>query len=243
MVRNDNILCFDIGNTRIKALLNGKYHYFKSSDFARIDEFVDSLTVDDKAVLSSVNLQSEKYLRSVLTNKGIKSVDAKLLIDRTMDFDFSLVPQMGSDRRLGLIGGTLLAEPPLAVVDCGTAVTVNLISVGNIIEGGAIFPGFHTQARALNEFTSLLPLVPIEYEGNPIGRTTIQAIQSGLFHSVAGGVGSLVSDYFAIYPNMSIVLTGGYSEMLLQSLEKYKLIHEKNLILLAIHSLASKFFL
>ena len=41
----------------------------------------------------------------------------------------------------------------------GTAITVDLVSADGAFLGGAILPGIAMSARALHEFTDLLPLV------------------------------------------------------------------------------------
>ena len=45
------------------------------------------------------------------------------------------------------------------IVDVGSAITVDLVSADGAFLGGAILPGIAMSARALHEFTDLLPLV------------------------------------------------------------------------------------
>ena len=47
------------------------------------------------------------------------------------------------------------------IVDVGTAITVDLVSADGAFLGGAILPGIQMSARALHEFTDLLPLVDV----------------------------------------------------------------------------------
>ena len=53
------------------------------------------------------------------------------------------------------------AGRPAVIVDVGTAITVDLVSADGAFLGGAILPGIQMSARALHEFTDLLPLVDV----------------------------------------------------------------------------------
>ena len=74
-------------------------------------------------------------------------------------------------------------------------------------------PGIATSARAMHEFTDLLPLVEmwkLDEPPAPLGKDTIGAMQSGLFWGAVGGVRELIdrlSGAFATRP--TIVLSGG----------------------------------
>jgi type III pantothenate kinase len=98
-------------------------------------------------------------------------------------------------------------------VDLGTAITVDLISAEGDFQGGAILPGISMSARALHEFTDLLPLIDMASlaEAPPaVGRSTIDAMQSGLFWGAIGGIRELID---RMTPSHSqppqIFLTGG----------------------------------
>jgi type III pantothenate kinase len=71
---------------------------------------------------------------------------------------------VGVDRLLDAVAANRLRPPgrPAVVVDVGTAITVDLVSSDGVFSGGAILPGIAMSARALHEFTDLLPLVELE---------------------------------------------------------------------------------
>ncbi len=81
------------------------------------------------------------------------------------------------------------------VIDAGTAITVDLVSADGIFQGGAILPGFRTSAQALALAAEALPRIePIGLSQTvpPIGKSTLQAIQSGLTWGCIGAVKELV---------------------------------------------------
>jgi len=107
------------------------------------------------------------------------------------------------------------------VVDVGTAITVDLVSADGAFYGGAILPGIAMSARALNEFTDLLPLVEtsdLTQPPAPLGTSTESAMQSGLFWGAVGSVRELVermtkagsAENGAAEPD--VFLTGGASQ-------------------------------
>ena len=80
------------------------------------------------------------------------------------------------------------------VVDAGSAITVDFVSADGVFLGGAILPGLEMSARALHEFTDLLPLVPpskMDEPPSPLGVSTVTAIRSGLYWGAIGAVREL----------------------------------------------------
>ena len=81
--------------------------------------------------------------------------------------------------------------------------------------GGAIVPGLRLMAKALHDYTALLPLVELSMaEGGatpPLpGTTTTSAIEAGIFWAVGGGVEAILREYRRTYgPSVEMFLTGG----------------------------------
>jgi type III pantothenate kinase len=105
---------------------------------------------------------------------------------------------VGIDRLLAAVGVNALREPPrpAVIVDLGTAVTVDLISAEGAFQGGAILPGISMSARALHEFTDLLPLIEMaELHEAPteVGKDTVAAMRSGLFWGTIGAARELIA--------------------------------------------------
>jgi type III pantothenate kinase len=102
------------------------------------------------------------------------------------------------------------------VVDCGTAVTVDMVSADGRFLGGAILPGPALMARALAEGTSKLPavaaLVGGELPAMP-GRSTQAAIAAGIGHGIRGAVARLVAEARTASGDAPVtILTGGWAD-------------------------------
>lgn len=86
-----------------------------------------------------------------------------------------------------------LAHRPAIVIDAGSAVTVDAVSADGRFLGGAILPGLRMASAALSTGTALLPLVGTSHDELPevIGRSTQQAIRSGVLWGTVGAVREL----------------------------------------------------
>ena len=120
---------------------------------------------------------------------------------------------VGVDRLADAVAANRLRAPGRAavVVDVGSAITVDMISPDGAFLGGAILPGIAMSARAMHEFTDLLPLVDMtELESPPpaLGTATVPAMQSGLFWGTVGAIGRLTEE-LAGHREPQIFLTGG----------------------------------
>ena len=139
----------------------------------------------------------------------------------TIDVDFP--DKVGIDRLLGAIAVNVIRKPqqPAVIISSGTATTVDYVNEQGHFCGGAILPGFDLCAKALNQYTALLPLIEIdlvlEAGGTPdeIGRNTHAAITSGLYWGHVGAVKDLLHRHTQIAPSESLVLlTGGAAPLL-----------------------------
>ena len=81
---------------------------------------------------------------------------------------------------------------PLIVVDFGTATTLDAISAKGEYLGGAICPGVQISADALFQRAARLPRIDVRKPARVVGRTTVGAMESGLFYGYVGMVEGLV---------------------------------------------------
>jgi len=112
--------------------------------------------------------------------------------------------RVGLDRLLNAVAADNVRRPAeeAIIVDCGTATTVDLVSSSGVFCGGAILPGFTLCARALNQYTEVLPLIsmnelfdlpPSEDCHTALGTNTQAAIMSGVFWGQVGAVRELIN--------------------------------------------------
>lgn len=81
---------------------------------------------------------------------------------------------------------------PLIVCDFGTATTLDAVSAAGEYLGGAICPGVNISADALFQRAARLPRIDVRKPAQVVGRTTVGAMESGLFYGYVGMVEGLV---------------------------------------------------
>jgi type III pantothenate kinase len=155
----------------------------------------------------------------------------KVLEDRTrlgIRIDVEAPQRVGWDRLLNAIAAQQIRDPRQAavIVDSGTAVTVDFLDPSGAFRGGAILPGIGMSARALNQYTALLPLIPAPDVTAtipaPIGRNTIPAMRSGLYWGHVGAVRELVTRMVAEAPGAMVIVTGGAGDAVIPHLNSVR---------------------
>jgi type III pantothenate kinase len=154
------------------------------------------------AVVAGSNPRAvERVLEQWATAKIPAPIVVKDYSSISLSIDVESPEKVGLDRLLNAVAANRLRPPmsPAIVIDSGTATTVNSISVDGVFQGGAILPGLEMSAKALNHYTAVLPLLPVQQlggeDGNlPVmpGRNTREAIRNGLFWGQVGAIRELV---------------------------------------------------
>src|SRR5208282_2226850 len=104
------------------------------------------------------------------------------------------------------------------VVDYGTGTTFDVVNKAGDYFGGAILPGLGISVRALHEFTAKIPLVKFEKVNFAIGRTTEEAVRSGVYHGAIGTTKELLlSIRKELGAKAPAIATGGFCEVFRQT--------------------------
>lgn len=107
------------------------------------------------------------------------------------------------------------AARPVIVVDFGTATTFDVITARGEYLGGVICPGIQISADALFQRAARLPRVDVRQPKTVVGRTTIAAMESGLFYGYAGLVDGLVHRIRGEVDGAAVsVATGGLADVI-----------------------------
>ena len=126
--------------------------------------------------------------------------------------DFSLVAAdtLGADRVANAVAAAEYYPLPALVVDCGSAITFELVDARRRFLGGAILPGRLLMRKALNTGTAQLPEVPLtDAPPERPGKNTIDAIQLGVDGGALGMVREVAGRLSSGIELASVVLTGG----------------------------------
>lgn len=148
-----------------------------------------------------------------------------------LDIRYNPPASVGADRVANVLGALKSFAPPLIVVDIGTATTFDAVSREGAYLGGAIMPGVGLLSPALANATAKLPEVGLNAPEQAIGRTTVEALQSGIMHGYAGATDSVIERMEEeLGGQATVVATGGLAPLFL-NLSKRLAHHRENLTL------------
>src|SRR5881227_2497235 len=100
--------------------------------------------------------------------------------------------EIGADRLVNAVAAYDRFRDACIVVDFGTAITYDPVSAQGEYLGGIIAPGIEISMEALTERAAKLPRIDLGPPRQLIGKTTIDAIRSGVIYGFAGGVDAIV---------------------------------------------------
>jgi type III pantothenate kinase len=149
--------------------------------------------------------------------------------------------EIGPDRLVNAVAAFERVGGACVVVDFGTAVTYDPVSASGEYLGGIIFPGVEISMEALTARAAALPRIDLAPPRALIGKTTVDAIRSGIVFGFAAQVDGIVRRLQAeMGEEIEVIATGGLAEHIvpftetidvtddLLTLTGLRLLHERN---------------
>ncbi len=120
--------------------------------------------------------------------------------------------ELGADRLVNAIAAYERVGGPCIAVDFGTAINYDVVSGEGEYLGGVISPGIEISLEALTQRAAALPKVGLQAPRAAIGRSTLEAIQSGVVFGYAGQVDGLVARLREeLGEEATAIATGGFA--------------------------------
>src|SRR5215218_3657292 len=117
--------------------------------------------------------------------------------------------EIGPDRLVNAVAGYEKVGGPCVVVDFGTAVTHDVVSADGEYLGGVIFPGVEISLEALSERAAALPTIDLTAPRAVLGKSTVDAIRSGVLYGYAGMVDGILGRLRDEVGQARAIATGG----------------------------------
>lgn len=166
--------------------------------------------------VSSVSKPNEEALRHSATRSGmIKSWNPVLYEHIELELDVERPAATGIDRLLAAQAALHLYGEgrDVIVIDCGTAMTIDVVTRNGVFRGGVILAGPKTSLKALGLMTDALPDLShdsLEAPSGFIGRSTRDALLCGAWLAGLGAIREVVSRFQKELGNGAVVVgTGG----------------------------------
>ena len=124
--------------------------------------------------------------------------------------------EVGADRIVNTLAAHQQFGGPCIVVDFGTSTNLDVVSAQGEFLGGALAPGIDISLEALSTKAAQLRKVEVARPRSPIGKNTVEALQSGAVFGFAGQVDGLVDRIIEeIGPVTAVVATGGLASVVI----------------------------
>ncbi len=236
------LLTIDAGNTRTKWAVfnqageivnNGAFDNsaLSNADFSAL--IFERIAISNVAGEQHANILTMKLAPYTATSYWIKSTpQAAGVINH-----YAPATTLGSDRWAALIAAWHFKQAPCVVVNAGTAVTIDALSVtlvnnksqANFI-GGLILPGLNLMQQSLGLATAQLPRFDSETNSaknnaNDIfAKNTTDAIHSGALHAIVGATALMAHELKLRCRQEPFIVIGGgnapaiYQQLLMESL-------------------------
>ena len=196
------------------------------SEEAQLNTLLQGWEYNRVALCSVVPTAAERLTRYFSSKPGKTLISVG--VSATLPVDFSAyagAATLGADRIANAVAAaTLYPNTPLAVIDAGTATTIDIIcpAAGGgkpRFLGGAILPGVSTMLRALHNDTAQLPQIEPLPPQHTIGKNTQEAIRSGCICGYKALVSGLIKEMEQeCGQSLRLLLTGGDAALLSQLL-------------------------
>jgi type III pantothenate kinase len=209
-------LTVDIGNTYVKTCVFSGNNPLRQDTFSKdilfnIEELISSFPDIDKIIVSSVRKDDHAIISYLQQFKNIKKFI--LLDDKTpvpIDNLYHSPSTLGNDRLALAVGANaMFPGENVLVIDCGTAITYDVVNNQNEYLGGNISPGIEIRFKALHQFTHRLPMVDKEGLLSLVGKTTTEAIRNGVINGIVYEIQASIASFKEQFHGLNVILTGG----------------------------------
>jgi type III pantothenate kinase len=132
--------------------------------------------------------------------------------------------EVGTDRICNTAAAHHLIDGPCIVVDFGTSTNFDVINARGDFLGGALAPGIEISLDALAARAAQLRKVELVVPRSPIGKNTVESLQSGILYGFAGQVDGMVRRLSAeLVPDdpdsVQVIATGGLATLVIDHAE------------------------
>jgi type III pantothenate kinase len=148
--------------------------------------------IDRSIVSSTVPQLSEEWTEMARRYLGHEMLVVGPAIRTGMPIRIDNPREVGADRLVNAVAAYDRIRGACVVVDFGTAITYDVVSAAGEYLGGIISPGAEISIDALYARAAKLPKVELAEPRALIGKSTVEAIRSGIVFGFAGQVDGIV---------------------------------------------------
>lgn len=209
-------LYLDIGNSRIK-IARADQGLWETNTVSLEKEALNlrsklpKMSEDLMLILTSVRKDTLELVKNEISGYHYTVLDKNWLPNGLLDYQTK--PTLGLDRYLSCLGAVTKANNAVIVIDAGSAITIDYMSLDKVFKGGVIIPGQKVVLGAMNKILPELPKPDGDIPDQFPGKSTLDCIRWGVNGSYQSIMDNFLSRYDTLtHQNVVIFLTGGDSE-------------------------------
>lgn len=227
------LLAADIGNTHIVlGVLEGEKVLFEMRLATDRGKTSDQYAMEILKILSLNGIRREQIEDCILSSvvppvmNAVRSGMMKILhreplvvgpgVKTGLNIRMDDPSSVGTDRIVIAVGALSRYEPPMILMDFGTATTMEVIDPKGTYVGGCIIPGVRTALDGLISKTAQLPNVALEAPEKIIGTNTEKCIRSGLIYGAAAMTDGMIErTQQELGASCRVIATGGLAHVVI----------------------------
>lgn len=217
-------LIIDVGNTKTKLALIQENKVVerlqsKNAGISKLQSILERFPEVNAALLSTVAgefPELEEYLSSKLSYHRLSHSSMV-----PFNNSYKTPHTLGTDRIAN--AAALVSQFPgknALCVDIGTCIKFDFCDAAGNYHGGSISPGISLRFKAMNDYTSRLPLLSGEkFPDQIIGGDTRDSMRVGVFFGMLNEMEGMISQYRSNFNELQVVITGGDAQHFVPALK------------------------
>lgn len=123
---------------------------------------------------------------------------------------YSVAADLGVDRWAALIGAHHYTRGAVCIVDCGTAITVDVLAANGRHLGGLILPGVELLKQVVQKDTAGVRSATEQQAANLFANNTSGGVHSGAVYMAVAAIDRIINDFATTQAqDTEVVITGG----------------------------------
>jgi type III pantothenate kinase len=219
-------LYMDVGNSRVRLVTgDGEFANVKACCYspetlaALLHEYAGEIERPDRVVVANV---AGATVAGILTEQCLSlwSLTPEFLVSTRsvcgVTNAYADPARLGVDRWLALVAGWNKYRENVCVIDCGSAVTADLVRADGTHLGGYIIPGSYMMQQALIQRTGQITLSgEYRFTGQP-GRSTEECVYNGTTWAITAFINNLMQSVNRTSEHQyRCLITGGGAEVIM----------------------------
>ena len=245
------ILTLDVGNTLTDMGFHEPGKPFKVARFKEKGRTEDEAKASLSLLLGQLGIEksditgailcsvvpplTEVYSKAIPALFGVSPLVMGPKLKTGVRIDVPVPSEVGNDLVASCAGAKAKYGRDCVIADLGTATKVIGFSFQRGFIGVSIFPGVGMSAESLSLQTAALPLVGLTLPPDPLGRNTVDAIDSGILYGTAAAIREIGAKIATHLQDPLFLLTGGYAEKVDGLLPDY--LFDRDLVLSGLYSI------